>query len=455
MAGKTVILFQLPTVLFSLLVAFWSVLVSWVLLTRPRAYVSIDFSCSNYYESNIGISHLHPIQGIPFTCGWHELRPGSDVKVYTFLQPRGSLCQSNAGYVRGNQTGAGLLIDTLVDPVLTKGMLDRLPGYALSKTYPVTAAIYTHPDIDHIFGDQILSPKVPRFGHTSVNEELRKFPSQRRAISVTIAIGHYMWSFAECIGWRGIVRSLPEGLRESALRVVGWAYMHAALAKFSFHALHEDKFIGVTQSMPDAFDLDLALGNIPGPIQFQHIGALHSKSDSVVLLPAARVCFAGDLLFVGVAPVMWAGTAAAWAAALDALLARTGDGWIFVGGHGPPTDATGVRRLRAYLAHLDAEVTSLCPAEPTVDGTTVGGGAGGHDAEDAACAKEIFRRLPPALRADFDEPERILISAQVRTVARGLTQTARLLHDYDLIPAEYYRFRLQLPGPLTGLPWYT
>ena len=30
-----------------------------------------------------------------------------------------------------------------------------------------------------------------------------------------------------------------------------------------------------------------------------------SHKDSVLLLPESRVCYAGDLLFIGIAPVMW------------------------------------------------------------------------------------------------------------------------------------------------------
>jgi len=63
------------------------------------------------------------------------------------------------------------------------------------------------------------------------------------------------------------------------------------------------------------------------------------------------VVFTGDLLFVGIAPVMWAGPAQSWVDALDKLLASTGggEGWLFVPGHGMACIVMGLHRRRVSI----------------------------------------------------------------------------------------------------------
>lgn len=70
-------------------------------------------------------------------------------------------------------------------------------------------------------------------------------------------------------------------------------------------------------------------------------------------LPAERTVFTGDLLFIDGTPIMWAGPVGNWLAACDWILAA--DAIHMVPGHGPMTDAAGVRRVQEYLRYLDAE----------------------------------------------------------------------------------------------------
>ena len=57
--------------------------------------------------------------------------------------------------------------------------------------------------------------------------------------------------------------------------------------------------------------------------------------------------FAGDLLFIGGTPIAWEGPLSNWIAACDTMLAL--DAPVIVPGHGPVTDADGVRAVRRYL----------------------------------------------------------------------------------------------------------
>lgn len=47
-----------------------------------------------------------------------------------------------------------------------------------------------------------------------------------------------------------------------------------------------------------------------------------------------------------------AGPASAWVIALDQLLEATGEDWLFVPGHGPVTDATGVRHVKSFFKYV-------------------------------------------------------------------------------------------------------
>ena len=68
------------------------------------------------------------LQGHPFVCGWQQLRPKgfSEHVPYAFIQPNGSWCWSNAGFLAPLSDQPGLLVDTLMDPVLTNTMLQEL-----------------------------------------------------------------------------------------------------------------------------------------------------------------------------------------------------------------------------------------------------------------------------------------------------------------------------------------
>ena len=85
-------------------------------------------------------------------------------------------------------------------------------------------------------------------------------------------------------------------------------------------------------------------------VQLLNLGPAHTAADSVVHVPDAGVLFAGDLLFIGCTPIVWAGPIANWVAACDAMIAL--DAPTVVPGHGPITDADGIRAVRGYLCHI-------------------------------------------------------------------------------------------------------
>jgi glyoxylase-like metal-dependent hydrolase (beta-lactamase superfamily II) len=97
--------------------------------------------------------------------------------------------------------------------------------------------------------------------------------------------------------------------------------------------------------------LDLKVGD--KDVQLIYAGPAHTKGDTLVYIPKDKTVFAGDLLFVGGHPVIWAGPVGNWINACDLIL-----GWdidVVVPGHGPVTDKSGVARFRSYLEYIDTE----------------------------------------------------------------------------------------------------
>jgi glyoxylase-like metal-dependent hydrolase (beta-lactamase superfamily II) len=129
-------------------------------------------------------------------------------------------------------------------------------------------------------------------------------------------------------------------------------------------------------------------------VRLVEVGPAHTPGDLVVHVPDARIVFAGDVLFVGVAPVMWAGPAASWIAALDRI--ATLDPAIVVPGHGPVSDRSEVDVLRQYLAWVDGAARSRLAA-----------GAGVLDVARELVRSDEYRGAPWDW---WDSPERIVIT---------------------------------------------
>lgn len=85
-------------------------------------------------------------------------------------------------------------------------------------------------------------------------------------------------------------------------------------------------------------------------VELIEVGPAHTKGDAIVYIPADRVAFAGDILFIGSHPIVWEGPVSNWIAACDRLLALDVD--VIVPGHGPITDKNGVRTTKEYWQHL-------------------------------------------------------------------------------------------------------
>jgi 2-keto-4-pentenoate hydratase/2-oxohepta-3-ene-1,7-dioic acid hydratase in catechol pathway/glyoxylase-like metal-dependent hydrolase (beta-lactamase superfamily II) len=244
---------------------------------------------------------------IPYTRGLHEVGP----RVWAWTLPDGGYGWSNAGLVAGD--GASLLVDTLFDLALTREMLAAMRP--ITEQAPITDALITHCNGDHTHGNQLLDPSVRIIAAKGTAEE----------------IAH------------GMAPEMLAMIQTADLGPIATSYARDRFGPFDFSGIR-------LRNADQTFDDELTIEVGSRQIRLLDLGPAHTAADTVVHVPDAGVLFAGDLLFIGCTPIVWAGPIANWIAACDAMLAL--DAPTVVPGHGPVTDPDGIRAVRGYLVHI-------------------------------------------------------------------------------------------------------
>lgn len=281
-----------------------------------------------------------------FAGGLSDLGGG----LYAWLQPNGGLGESNAGLVVGDRES--LLIDTLWDTRLTRRMLEAMSPKIASA--PIRCLVNTHGDPDHCWGNQLLAGAEIIATRATEMDMRGENPLRLRLLA------------------RG-GRLLPGGLSAFA----------RLLAPYDFSGI---KVTPPTRTFDGALELDVGGRRV----ELIQVGPAHTPGDLIVHIPDERIVFAGDLLFVGVTPIMWVGPLENWLAGLDRII-ELGPRAV-VPGHGPVTDLDGVRTMRSYWEFVARSV------------------------REGQRAPGILRGLPQPF-AGWDNPERIAVNAAI--AARG------------------------------------
>jgi glyoxylase-like metal-dependent hydrolase (beta-lactamase superfamily II) len=263
---------------------------------------------------------------IAYEKGLHELGDG----LFAYLQPDGGWGWSNAGLITAD--GTSLLVDTLYDLRLTREMLDAMAGVLAD--HPIDAALNTHANPDHCFGNELLP---------SATEIWASVTSAHEMGEISPALLHALTSAAD----------LPPELAEM---------VRVAFGPFDFEGI---TFRAPTQTFEGR--LDLTIGD--RPISFIELGPAHTGGDTIVHVPDASTVFTGDLLFIGGTPIVWA-SLSNWLIACDRILEL--DARVLVPGHGPVTDASGVRDVQRYLRYVQGAArerfeAGMGPAEAADD----------------------------------------------------------------------------------------
>lgn len=266
---------------------------------------------------------------IPYERGLHTVGE----RVWAWTLPDGGYGWSNAGLVAGD--GASLLVDTLFDLSLTREMFDAMRP--ITDRAPITDAVITHSNGDHTHGNQLLDRSVRIIAARGTAEE----------------VAH------------GLAPEMLTMTQVADLGPIGTPYTRERFGPFDFSGI-------TVRNADQTFERDLSLDVGGRRVELFDLGPAHTAADTVVHVPDAGVLFAGDLLFIGCTPIVWAGPIANWVAACDAMIVL--DAPTVVPGHGPITDPEGIRAVRGYLVHISEQAEaayrqglSFAEAADTID----------------------------------------------------------------------------------------
>jgi glyoxylase-like metal-dependent hydrolase (beta-lactamase superfamily II) len=255
--------------------------------------------------------------------------------VHAYLQ-RGSWGFSNAGLIAGAE--GSLLVDTLYDLSLTRRMLDDMRR-AVPSAARIQTLVNTHANGDHCWGNQLVEGADIVSSRAAAAEMLELKPSLMQLLVRTSAgVARLPEPARKLLGLLGRL-----GVPRLAALTEGAAFVHECFGAFEFG--------GIRLTLPTrTFDDRLTLTVADTPVELIQVGPAHTKGDVLVWLPKQRVVFTGDILFIESHPIVWEGPIANWIAACDRVLELEPS--VVVPGHGPLTDAAGVRETRAYWQRI-------------------------------------------------------------------------------------------------------
>jgi cyclase len=257
---------------------------------------------------------------VPYERGLHEVGDG----VFAWLQPDGGWGWSNAGLVAGD--GASLLVDTLFDLALTRDMLDAMGS--ITGTCPIRTLVNTHANGDHCYGNQLVTGAEVVASAASA-AEMEALPASVLAAMMGLDLGEPTTT-----------------------------YLEQSFGPFTFTGIdppHVDR----------TFSGHLSLEVAGRPVELLEVGPAHTAGDVLVHLPDASTIFTGDILFIGGTPIVWDGPVQNWLDACQRIVDLGCE--VIVPGHGPLTDADGVRAVGAYLAFVRHEATARHAAGLTAE----------------------------------------------------------------------------------------
>jgi cyclase len=264
---------------------------------------------------------LTPLGNEPaFEGGPRQVAKGT----WAWIQPNGDLGESNAGLLVGD--GESILIDTLWDERLTRRMLDALAP--AREGAPIQRLINTHGDGDHWYGNGLLG-RNEIVATEAAAEQMRSEPPAM------------LTRMSPLTGVTGALAGLP--LVPGKARIRGLGSFAEMLSRYEFAGL-EPRLPTRTFSGTTTVE---GGGRVAEMIE---VGPAHTVGDAIVWVPDVRVVFSGDIVFSGVTPIMWAGPAKNWVAALERI--EELDPVAVVPGHGPVCDLERVRELRDYWRYL-------------------------------------------------------------------------------------------------------
>lgn len=235
------------------------------------------------------------------------------------MQPDGGWGYSNSGLVVSQESGgSSLVVDILFDVPKTQRMLDSYLQW--TKSAPIKTLVNTHSNGDHTFGNEL-------FGNLGADIISTKACAEEMDLATP---------------------AFTQKNKENQQNIPGGIWMgERMLNKFEYRGINYTKpnktFEGTTSITLDG-DRKVDL--------YQELPC-HTLGDAIVHVKDAKVCYAGDLLFIGGTPIVRFGPFENWIKACDHMIELNCE--KYVPGHGPITTARGVAAVRDYLQYIQEQ----------------------------------------------------------------------------------------------------
>lgn len=307
------------------------------------------------------------VSAVAYRKGLADLGDGC----HAWLLPDGSWGWSNSGLVTGS--GTSLMVDTHFDLALTREMLDGVRS--VTAAHPVATLVNTHSDGDHVFGNELLAAR-----------DVEIVATEAAAALMT---------------------------QEAVDQLVGVKKLPGPTGDFARHIFGPFEFAGITATGPDrTFSGEESIDVGGREVRLIQVGPAHTPGDTLVLVPDARLLYAGDILFVGGTPIAWAGPIDRWIAACDRILDM--DVVTILPGHGPISGKPEVSGMREYLVFVEREARKRFEDGLGVDAAIASIDLGPYAQlpEHGRLAQNVlnvYQQLDPTL----DRPDRLTVLSRI------------------------------------------
>ncbi len=241
--------------------------------------------------------------------------------------PNGSAV-SNAGVVVLDRSV--LVFDTHFTPEAGQALAARILAITAKR---VRFVVNSHFHSDHTHGNQAMPRTADFIASTNTRRDVlqKDLPTMNRMI--------------------GIAQSQADKLQKDLLKETDPAQKEVLRRQLNSRTefvgrMSRDRIVAPTVT----FDDTLVIEEGSREVRLLYLGTAHTDGDAVMLLPAERIAFVGDLFFNACFPTTQDASLLEWIKTLGELLKLDAD--KFVPGHGPPGDKKDVRNFLSYLEEL-------------------------------------------------------------------------------------------------------
>jgi cyclase len=220
----------------------------------------------------------------------------------------------------------------LFDPFMTPQAAEELKAVAQQLTgKPVTLVVNSHYHNDHIRGNQVFAPYATIISSNYTRERIAEMEPQTQS-----------WERKHAPALLKATRQKYNGATEMERKELNlWIGYYEGMV---------ESISDLQITLPDVvFDDSLWILGTERHVKLMEFKNGHTASDVVMCLPAERVVFAGDLLYVNRHPWLCDGEPAGWQSNLEKLYANHFM-QTYVPGHGPVCDKKAVQEMYDYLS---------------------------------------------------------------------------------------------------------